>query len=117
MTENIKVSSNIITPPPANNDLSNITSLNIQNTDNTKVGYIWIARGATSDVYAPNYGKWLVLRNDQISDSTAIKYEFNGATGVNFVGAIVSGGTRVAVYTSQVQSVSGILCVVLLRIE
>jgi len=89
---------------------------NLQTTDNTKVGYLYIVDGGSASVYAPSGGKWLVLRNEQISDSTAAKYSFASGTFGKYTGTIVDGGEQVAVYSSQVSGASCKIYVTLLKI-
>ena len=94
-----------------------------QTTDESKVGYIYQVYDSSVNIYAPAGGKWLVLQNEQVSQSTAVKYGFGGAigavgnNGAISVGSIINGGTLVASLTTQVSSVGGRLNVALLRIE
>jgi len=94
-------------------DLTNITSIApilemIQNTDSTKVGYVYsVPYTVNTAVYAPTGGKWLILNCYYIASSTAIVYHYSDQN--VYTGSIVNGGTLILQARSGYGSVVGLL--------
>lgn len=102
-------------------DLTNITTIApilgmLQTTDSSKVGYIYRVRNVAASVYAPAGGKWLVLRNEQVQNSSAVVFKFWSGTLSKDTGTIVNGGEQVADYTTQVSQADCLIYVTLLKI-
>lgn len=90
---------------------SNITSYvlgNIQNTDSTKVGYVYQVSASNTSAIAPAGGKWLVLCSYIVRNSDGVVFNL-GANVLHYSGEIVNGGTTIVGNAANHTTIVGLL--------
>lgn len=94
-----------------NTGKANITGYvlgNIQNTDSTKVGYVYQVSASNTSAIAPAGGKWLVLCSYIVRDSDGVVFNL-WANILHNPGEIVDGGTTIVSSVSNYTTIVGLL--------